>query len=148
MAQFTLTSEDTVPRSSTVTGTITAFTESRVITGASTTFLAEVNGGDFIVDFTNNQLREVEYVKTNTEIVLKSAFGTALSGATVKVAKGDKLQISVAASGGNVAIIDSEDNTSAIVDGSSLTPQAGSKNRVKPFIVQATTAASAYCTTT
>lgn len=148
MAQFVLISEDTAPKSTTVTGTVTSYAGSRVIEGSGTTFLADFSGGDYVVNFTTNELRKIDFVVSNTEIVLVTAFGTAFAAATVKATKGDSRQISVAAEGANIPIIDVNDNTTAIVDGSSLTPAASNRHAVAPFIIQATTAASAYCTTT
>lgn len=148
MAQFTLTATDTVPRSSSLTGTVTSYTTSRVIEGSGTKFLSEVNGADWIYDSSNGEIRQVDYVVSDTEIILVTPFATGFTGASVKVAKGDKRQISIAAKGGDITIIDGEDNTSAITDGSSLTPEANTHKRVNPIIVQATSAASAYCSTT
>jgi hypothetical protein len=148
MAQFTLTATDTVPRSSSLTGTVTAFTTSRVIEGSGTKFLSEVSGADWIYDSSNGEIRQVDYVVSDTEINLMTAFATGFTGASVKVAKGNKRQISIGAKGGDITIIDGEDNTSAIVDGSSLTPEGNKYKRVNPIIVQATSAATAYCSTT
>jgi hypothetical protein len=148
MATFILTAEDTAPKSTSVSGTVSSFGTSRVITGSGTSFLSEVNGGDYIVNLTTNELRQVDFIISDTEIILKTAFATPFTGATVRATKGDSLEISVGAAGGDIPIIDKFDNVSSIVDGSSLTPRPDYRDAVSPFIIQATTAATAYCTTT
>jgi len=148
MAQFTLTATDTVPRSSSVTGTVTSYANSKTVTGSGTSFLTEVMGGNWLYDTSGNQIKQVDYVVSDTELVLKSAFATPLSGATVKLTRGDMRQISIAASGGDITIVDGQDNTSTIKDNSSLTPEMDIKRKVDPIIVQATSAASAFCSTT
>lgn len=148
MAQFTLTTTDTVPRSTALTGTITAGAGSITVEGSGTAFLTEINGGDWIYDAANGQIRKVDYVKTDTELILKSGFATAISGGSASITKGSTRQISIAASGGNIAITDQYDNASTILDGSSLTPEANRLHNVDPIIVAATSAASAYCSIT
>jgi len=148
MPQITLTNTDTLPLSEAVTGTVTANTTNKVVTGTDTTFLADVKSGYYLYDATNDQLRKVNYVNSDTELILYKPFATALTDATVKVTKGNARQISVAASGGDIVIVDSYDNTSAIKDGSSLTPEPLGLRGVEPFIVKATSAATAYTTIT
>lgn len=148
MAQFTLTATDTAPKGVLATGSATSYTTSRVIEGSGTSWLGDVDGGDFLHDRTNDQIRQVDYVVSDTEIILKEAFATAINNTQVYVVKGDAKQISVAANGGDIAIKDKNDNTSTIYDGSSLTPTPDIRDAVAPFIIKATTAASAVCTTT
>jgi len=148
MPQITLTSTDTLPLSRTVTGTVTANTTNKIVTGTGTAFLADIGGGDYLYDATNDQLRKVNYVNSDTELILYAPFTVALTGATVKTTKGNARQISVAASGGDIVIVDSYGNTSAIKDGSSLTPEPLGLRGVEPFIVKATSAATAYTTIT
>lgn len=148
MAQFTLTSTDTVPRSSSVTGTVTTHANSKTITGSGTSFLTEVMGGQWLYDSSNGQLRQVDYIVSDTELVLKSAFATPLSGATIKLVDGGSRQISVAAIGGDITMKDSLGNSSTIKENISLTPEADQRKAVNPIIVQATSAASAFCSTT
>lgn len=148
MPQITLTATDTLPKSRSLTGTVTANTTSVVVQGTSTEFLAEIKAGDFLYDATNDQLRRINYVNSDTELVLYSPFDTALTAATVKATKGNARQISVAASGGDIVIVDGYGNTSAIKDGSSLTPAPLGLRGVEPIIVKATSAATAYATVT
>lgn len=145
--QYNQTSTDTVPAATAITGSATAAVNSRVITGSGTSFLSQVKAGDYIVDFAVPQLREVDFVVSDTEIILKTAFGTAISNAAVSVASGGFRQASVRASGGDITTVDEEDNTGSILDGDVITPLVKTNGGVAPFVVQATTAATAKCLT-
>lgn len=148
MAQFVLTSTDTAPVGVLLTGSATSDPNSKVIAGSGSSWLGEVDGGDYLHDRVGDQIRRVEYVVSDTEIILSQAFAAAVSNTQLYVVKGDARQISVAAEGGNISIVDTQDNDSVIVDGSSLTPAPNIHGAVEPFIIKATSAASAYCTTT
>lgn len=148
MPQITLTSTDTVPKSGAVTGTVTCAANSIVVTGSGTLFLAEVKGSDWIYDTANGEIRQVEMVNSDTELVLTEGFTNAQASATVKVSKGDTRGITVEADGGAIATTDSEDNTGAIPSGSKLVLLPNTHKRVDPIILNFTAPTEAHCSIT
>lgn len=78
--------KDTFPLSSAPTaGTISTGTRKDFIVGSSTVFLTDLEKGDYIWDTTNDELREVVGVVSNTEVYLDREFTNALSGAAFKI---------------------------------------------------------------
>lgn len=66
-------------------GTISTGTRKDFIVGASTVFLTDVEVGDYIWDTTNDELRKVVGVLSNTEIYLEKEFTNALSADPFKI---------------------------------------------------------------
>lgn len=128
------TNEDTVPASSALTGTWTAAANSKRLLGASTTALSQIKIGQFIFDDANNEIRKVQDVQDNTNVILEKGFSNALSGATLKVVPMTSRQISVLAVG-DVTIIDKYDNSTLLADKDAITPHKDTRGYVEPFIV-------------
>jgi len=74
----------TIPAPTTQTGTFSVLTGSKDVTGTSTKFLTEVKQGDWLIDYTNFEVRKVESVKTDTALELVSGFSNDQSGIAVK----------------------------------------------------------------
>ena len=141
MAARNITSNtDTLPRSQTLTGTITATAASKELVGTSTTFKSQLRIGDWIFDTVNKAIRQVERIDSDTVLWLKNGFDDAQSGATMKRVVNNARQISGAADGGSVTITFADDDTLTVRDGNSFTPQAQENGLVEPFIVTAGTA--------
>ena len=70
-----------VPRSLDGTGTITAGAGNKIVTGSGTSFTTELQGGGWLVDLTNEEVRQIEFVNSDTEVQLYSGFTNALAGA-------------------------------------------------------------------
>ena len=137
-AQNITNTTETLPVSSSLTGTVSSAADSKMLVGTNTLFLTELRVGDYVYDNTNTELREVESIQSNTELRLKVGFTNALSGATVKRVVNNATQITGAASGGDVTITKpNTDNTLTIRDGNSYTPQAKRNQIVEAFIVTA-----------
>lgn len=128
------TNEDTVPASSTLTGTWSAGADVKRLVGSSTTALSEIRRGDAIFDDTNDEIRIVAEVQDDTNVILENGFTNALSGATLKLSKFGTRQVSVRASG-DVTIIDKYDNSTVLLDGDVLTPKTKKNGQVEQFIV-------------
>lgn len=138
---------DTVPQSTTLTGTLTAATNSRVVTGTNTLFLSELQTGDVLFDENNPQIRVVDWVASDTEVWLKTPVATAIAG-SAKAAKGDKRQISVIASGATITTVDVDGNAGEIPAGLSINPEADPIKATQPIILTVGSAASAICLVT
>lgn len=136
---------DTVPRSTTLTGTLTASTISRVVEGSGTAFLSEIRAGDYLFDENNPQIIEVDWVKSDTELWLKTPVATAIAG-SAKATIGSKRQISVIASGDTITTVDADGNSGEIPAGLSINPQEEDTVRgTQPIILTVGSAASAIC---
>jgi hypothetical protein len=72
MAYYTMTVADSVPASTSITGTATLTNTSNWLTGVGTAFLTEFQKFDFVLDTANGLLYEVEFVRSNTLIYLKT----------------------------------------------------------------------------
>jgi hypothetical protein len=134
-AQNITNTTDTLPRSQTLTGTITAGAGSKELVGTSTLFTSELRRGDWIFDTANTAIRQVERIDSDTVLWLKEGFADAQSGDTMKRVVTNARQISGAADGGDVTITFSSDDTLTVRDGNSFTPQAQENGLVQPFIV-------------
>lgn len=79
------TTLDTFPKSSLLTGTVSAGAGSVYITGTGTLFLSEIDGASYGYLWNGtDEWREIEQVTDNTHISLLQGFTNALVGATVK----------------------------------------------------------------
>lgn len=136
-AQNITNATDTLPRSATLTGTITSLAASKELVGTSTLFTSELRRGDWIYDTVNVAIRQVERIDSDTVLWLKEGFADAQSGATMKRVVNNARQITGAANGGDVTITFPNDDTLIIRDGNSFTPQAQENDLVQPFIVTA-----------
>lgn len=138
MAAQTITNAtDTLPRSKTLTGTITAAADSRTINGTSTLFLEQLRIGDSLYDTVNGEIREVESIQSNTELRVKVGFTNAQSAATLKRVVNNARQITLVASGGDVTITKHNDDTLLVEDGDSWTPKAKRNGIVEAILVTA-----------
>jgi hypothetical protein len=69
-----------VPASANKTGTIK--TEGKYVVGTSTLFMTEMRAGSWLTDLTNNELRRVTRVTSDTYAELDSAFSSDISAGT------------------------------------------------------------------
>jgi len=127
------TNEACVPAATSITGTVSAPAGVRVVTGSGTLFASEIKANDALFDDVNNEIRIVDWVKNNTELWLRTGFSNALSGATVTRSAGSASEISVRASG-DVTIIDSNGNSTTLLDGDAFNPKPEKNQSVQPFI--------------
>lgn len=92
-----ITDKRTVPFNETGTGTIE--TNKLGIIGTGTAFKTELKRGAWIVDLTNNEIRKVESVESDTYAILVSAFSTDIAAASpldyIPAWKGNAREISI-----------------------------------------------------
>ena len=130
-------SSDTVPLSSSLTGTVSCAADSKLVTGSSTAFKSELRRGDYLYDNTNGEIRRVDIIKSDTELYLFDGFTNLLSGATIKRVVVNSRQYSITAEDGNVTITYEDDTTLQLSQDNSNTPQAQENGIVKPVLVTA-----------
>lgn len=75
--------QDSFPRSTTGTGTITAY-NNRIV-GSGTDFIGEIQVGDYIYSKAQNAFRQVKAIMSDTELIIDRAFGSAISAATLYI---------------------------------------------------------------
>ena len=75
--------KQTIPASANGTGTVS--TSGIFVTGTSTLFVSEMSKGSWITDLTNNEIREVDEVLSDTSAKLKQAFTADLSSVTPNI---------------------------------------------------------------
>lgn len=76
--------KDTFPQSTSLTGTVSAVNNKALIKGVGTAFSSELQVGEWLFDTTNNEIRQIGSIQSDTELTLREPFSNALSGATVK----------------------------------------------------------------
>lgn len=79
--------QDSFPRATTGTGTITAY-NARIV-GSGTNFIGEVQVGDYIYSKAQNSFRKVKQINSDTELIIDRAFGSAVSAATLYITPKD-----------------------------------------------------------
>lgn len=90
-----ITTKRTVPLNSTKTGTISIVAGSKEVVGVGTLFLSEAKVGDWIIDFTNNELRQIESIENDLYCIIKQGFTNAfVAAATIITPKSDFVEIS------------------------------------------------------
>lgn len=134
-AQNITNTTDTLPRSQTLTGTVTSAANSRELVGTSTLFLTQLRRGDYIYDTVNTAIRQVERIDSDTVLWLKGGFTDAQAGSTMKRVVTNARQITGVANGGDVTVTNVNEDTLTVRDGNSFTPQAQENGIVQPFIV-------------
>lgn len=77
--------QDSFPRSSALTGTVSSVNIGKKLVGTGTAFLTEVKKGDWIYVKAQNAFRKVEWVYDDTNLSIESPFAVALSGASIHV---------------------------------------------------------------
>lgn len=114
---YEIDSVDTVPASETLSGTWSAASGTKALTGTSGSALTQVQGGWWIYDPTNGEVRQIEKVTSDNYIVLKKAFSNVLSGATLKrVTSNGTRRFSVTAVGGDITMTDSYDDVVTLAE--------------------------------
>lgn len=76
--------KDTFPQSTALTGTISAVNNDTLIIGSGTAFTTELQVGEYIYIAAQSAFRQIRAINSDTELVVKSAFPSAVSGATPK----------------------------------------------------------------
>ena len=109
---FVLTAKDTVPKSTSGSGTISTNgvnVVSQYITGSGTSFQTESERGAWIWDTDNDELRKVKEVISDTELVVFGSFTNEFSAISLKYISKDDAQIifmEVDNTGGSATTID------------------------------------------
>lgn len=97
--------QDSFPRASAGTGTITAY-NNRIV-GSSTLFTTEVQVGDYIYMKTQNAFRRVLDIQSDTELTIDRAFGSAISAASFHITPKDGyIEVSAYVTGAGAGEID------------------------------------------
>jgi len=76
--------QDSIPKATAGTGTISNANNNLII-GVGTEFLTEAKIGDYIYIKAQNDFRLIENIVSDTELVISTAFGSALSGASYDI---------------------------------------------------------------
>lgn len=107
---FTYTNvQDSIPKATAGTGTITARNDHRLITGEGTLFLAEVKIFDWIYMKSNNEFRKVVDIMSNTELIIDTKFDVDPNGSNFHITPKSRYRmVSWLVKGNNDAIIDGE----------------------------------------
>ena len=129
-----------VPAYGTKTGTITTIANNRVVVGSSTLFNTEVFSGDWLVDLTNGEVRQVESINSNTELLLKTGFTNALSGVAVRVisSSNSKVQYMEIKPAGTVAIDAVAYSSAETYTDGQMNPTGANQQFCKPVVLNAT----------
>tara|TARA_R110000803_G_scaffold113886_5_gene182336 strand:+ start:977 stop:1453 length:477 start_codon:yes stop_codon:yes gene_type:complete len=72
-----------VPASTNATGTFTAGAGNKILTGSGTSFNSELQSGGWLVDLTNEEVRQIEFVNSDTEVQLYTGFASAQAATTL-----------------------------------------------------------------
>lgn len=138
-----ITDKRTVPFNETATGT--ASTNGKRVDGVATAFKTELQAGSWIVDLTNDEIRQVDNVVSDTVAYLTEAFTTDLVLGAFEIIKNSNcavVSISVQVPSG--AATDAEVDGETFPKGTSLTfskdsrDSNKSKDFIDPIIVDAT----------
>lgn len=131
--------KSTAPRPESLTGTVDS--ENYHVIGTGTQFLSEVQVGDYVVNYTSNEVRRVKDVKSDTLLGLNKPFSSEMSSAGLVIVPENNLT--------QFMVLENNGAAQASIDGESF--RAGSRkefgqlngqlSRVrspKPMIVDAT----------
>lgn len=131
---FTYTNtQDSVPKATVGTGTISSANNNLII-GVDTKFKTEANVGDYIYIKGQNDFRLIENIISDTELIISTAFGTALSGASYNITPAPRYRmVSWLVTGANKAIIDGENF--AQNEGNTFEKQTKSKTAAGDYIL-------------
>lgn len=138
---FVSSTKQTVPASANGTGTI--ITSGKNVTGTGTSFKTEMPVGSWLVDLSQDEVRKVLEVLSDTEAILDHAFSVDLSSAAPNIipskdAKPVSIAIQIVSGSGN-GLIDGE----VMYDGTSVSfskdsrPQTNFNDSVDPLILDA-----------
>lgn len=134
----------TIPESITGTGTIQTI-GTRVI-GTGTAFKSEIQKGSWIVDLTQDEIREVDSVESDTVAYIRQAFSSDLAALTAldKISSVDTMVVAISAQVPSSAATDAEIDGEVFPKGTSITFSKGdrdgnkSKDFIDPIILDAT----------
>lgn len=140
---FYITDKRTIPFNETATGTCS--TNGIRVNGVGTAFRSEMRAGSWLVDLTNDEIRQVDQVESDTVAYLKQAFTSDLAIGAFQIIKATSTQVvsisvQVPSSAATGALVDGE----TFPKGTSLTfskdgrDSNKSKDIVDPIIVDAT----------
>lgn len=98
--------QDSVPKATTGTGTISSANNNLII-GVGTAFTTAMKESDYIYIKAQNDFRKIENIVSDTELVISTAFGVALTAATYHVTPAPRYSmVSWLVKAAGVAIID------------------------------------------
>lgn len=130
-----ITDKRTIPYNETATGTCS--TNGTRVDGVGTLFRSEMRSGSWLVDLTNNEIREVDSVESDTVAFLKQAFTSDLASGAFEIIKATEAQVvSIGVQVPSSAAADAELDGSVFAKGTSLTFSKDSRdgNKSKDFI--------------
>jgi len=105
MAFYALSTKDTVPSSTSITATSTD-TQGIYVAGTGTSFLSEVQRGDYFVDLANDEVRKIVAVKSDTSLEIESPFTADSTIASPVIVENPKnIYIEVENTGGSATTI-------------------------------------------
>lgn len=135
---YAMAAKDTVPASTTKTGTIATLGIN--VTGAGTAFRSELKLGDWIVDLAQDEVRKVMNIRSDTFLTIDSAFTIDLAALTALVVVRSRAKmISITNAGGADGDVDGV----ALVSGETVSFPKSNKNPdgkdfIDPLIVDPT----------
>lgn len=101
--------QDSIPKATAGTGTITARNDHRLITGNGTLFLTEVNVWDWIYMKANNEFRQVVDIMSNTELIIDTKFDSNPNGSAYFITPRSRYRsVELMVTGSGDALIDGE----------------------------------------
>lgn len=104
---YTMSSTDTVPESTALTGTISIVQDALAVTATGGAFLSEVQINDYLYDVTNGEVRRVTRVYDDNKVAIDRPFGN--DSTSVKVVRRPRVNyLSVTAQSGTDATMDGE----------------------------------------
>ena len=77
-----ITDKRTVPYNQALTGTYAIAAGSKNVVGTVTRFITELKKGDWLIDLTNDEIRRVTSIQSNTLATIDSAFTNAIAAET------------------------------------------------------------------
>lgn len=142
-------SVDTVPASTTLSGTWTASANQNAITGTNGAATTQLQPGYWIYDSANARLAQVMRVENDNLVYLKKGLPNAQSGATLRrITKNGLRKLGIVSSGGVTTVTDSSGNatTYATTEGLNIPIPSNIMRLIDPYIVNPAASTSAKIT--
>lgn len=99
--------QDSIPQSSSGTGTLTSVNDKRQISGSGTSFTTELTEGEWIYIKAQNAFRKVENIVSDTSLTIDEPFTVDLSGSAFDITPRSRYkEVSLFVSGAGAADID------------------------------------------
>lgn len=132
--QFGFPTQGTLPTARVLTGTYSSVDV--VVTGASSLFTTEIVEGDWLYSVANNELKRVQGIATNTDLILEEAFSANVTAETVQTCRTLYRTISISITGSATAKINSRPWTANEVN------SINAENSIAPITYEATGASA------